>query len=68
MEEGHNGVIPSPLCLGVDGTNIDYGMGNIGSLENMVEKVGGKAVFVFHGTRYRALARELEHYAFQDNH
>ena len=25
-------------------TIIDYGMGNIGSLENMVEKVGGKAV------------------------
>jgi glutamine amidotransferase len=27
----------------VEVTIIDYGMGNIGSLENMVEKVGGKA-------------------------
>jgi glutamine amidotransferase len=27
----------------VDVTIIDYGMGNIGSLENMVEKVGGRA-------------------------
>jgi len=27
----------------VDVTIIDYGMGNIGSLENMVEKAGGKA-------------------------
>jgi glutamine amidotransferase len=27
----------------VEATIIDYGMGNIGSLENMVEKVGGRA-------------------------
>ncbi|MFH0816830.1 MAG: imidazole glycerol phosphate synthase subunit HisH [Methanobacteriota archaeon] len=27
----------------MDVTIVDYGMGNIGSLENMVEKVGGKA-------------------------
>jgi len=30
----------------VDVAIIDYGMGNIGSLENMVEKVGGKARIV----------------------
>ena len=32
------------LRTSVDVTIIDCGMGNIGSLENMVEKVGGKAV------------------------
>ena len=39
-----NGFMPTMLRPAVDVTIIDYGMGNIGSIENMVEKVGGKTL------------------------